>query len=300
MIKKILIAVAILLVTTMSYSFDLTKESIQVVIPFSPGGGVDATFKSIMNYATKHNIKLVPIYRPGAEGLIGVNELAKSKNDGYTVGIVTTGNIAIYRMKNKTDNIKPVMGIRNAPIALIVNAKSPIKTLADYENTIKNDPKFSFGFAAPAQRMYFNQLTELMKITNEPITIAYKGGSNVITDLLGGHITSALLPYNITSTHADAGTIRIIAINSSMVPKNSTNAMLLQKQYSQWEDFDWYCLVMPPDTSTEITKVWVAFINQYLNSSATLDEFKRDNIELVSRDPQKAEETVRTFITRSQ
>jgi hypothetical protein len=57
---------------------------------------------------------------------------------------------------------------------------------------------------------------------------------------------------------------------------------------------------MPPDTSTEITKVWVAFINQYLSNSATLDEFKRDNIELVSRDPQKAEETVRTFITRSQ
>ena len=288
-----------LLVTTMSHSFDLTKEPIKVVIPFSPGGGVDATFKSIMNYATKHNIKLVPVYRPGAEGLIGMNELAKSKNDGYTVGIVTTGNIAIYRMKNNTDNIKPIIGIRNAPIALIVNAKSPIKTLADYENAIKNDPKFSFGFAAPAQRMYFSQLTELMKIRNEPINIAYKGGSNVITDLLGGHITSALLPYNIISTYADTDTIRIIAINSSTVPKNSPNSMLLQKHYVQWEDFDWYCLITPPDTTTEVIKAWTIFINQYLNDPATLDEFKRDNIELVSSDPQKAEETVKTFIAKS-
>ena len=253
-----------------------------------------------MNYATKQNIKLVPIYRPGAEGLIGMNELSKSKNDGLTVGLVTTGNIAIYRMKNKTDNIKPIMGVRNAPIAVVVNSNSSIKTLTDYENAIKNDSKFSFGFAAPAQRMYFTQLTELMKIKNEPTIIPYKGGANVITDLLGGHITSAILPYNIISSHADAGAIRVIAINSSSVPANSPNAKLLQKQYAQWEDFDWYCLVMPPDTSTEITKVWVAFISQYLSNSATLDEFKRDNIELVSRDPQKAEETVRTFITRSQ
>lgn len=284
----------------MSYSLDLTKETIQVIIPFSPGGGVDATFKSLANYATKHNIKLVPIYKPGAEGLIGMNELSKSKNDGYTVGIVTTGNIAIYRNKNKTDNIKPVMGIRNAPVAVIVNANSTINTLSDYENAMKNDSKFSFGFAAPAQRMYFSQLTELMKVKNELNMIPYKGGANVITDLLGGHITSAILPYNIIASHADAGSIRVIAINSSTVPANSPNAKLLQKQYSNWEDFDWYCLVLPPDTNTEIIKVWNTFINQYLNDPATLDEFKRDNIELVSRDPLKAENTVKTFITKSQ
>jgi len=298
MIKKILLTF-ILLVASTSYSFDLTKEPIQVIIPFSPGGGVDATYKSIMNYATKQNIKLVPIYRPGAEGLIGMNELSKSKNDGYTIGLVTTGNIAIYRIKNKIDNIKPAMGVRNAPVAVVVNSNSSIKTLADYENAIKNDSKFSFGFAAPAQRMYFTQLTELMKVKNEPTMIPYKGGSNVIIDLLGGHITSAILPYNIISSHADAGTLRIVAINSSSVPANSPNAKLLQKQYSHWEDFDWYCLVMPPDINPEITKVWVAFINQYLSDPATLDEFKRDSIELVSRDPQKAEETVKTFITKS-
>jgi tripartite-type tricarboxylate transporter receptor subunit TctC len=298
MIKQVLILLSLFL-TTVVYAIDLTKEPIQVIIPFSPGGGVDATYKSIMNYATKQNIKLVPMYKPGAEGLIGMNELSKSKNDGFTIGLVTTGNIAIYRMKNKTDNIKPVMGIRNAPIAVVVNANSSIKTLADYENAIKNDSKFSFGFAGPAQRMYFTQLTELMRVKNEPTIIPYKGGSNVITDLLGGHITSAILPYNIISTHVDTGSLRIVAINSSTVPVNSPNAKLLQKQYSHWEDFDWYCLVMPPDTNHEITKAWITFINQYLSDPATLDEFKRDNIELVSRDPNKADETVKIFITKS-
>lgn len=298
MIRKILLTLT-LFTMSLAHAVDLTKEPIQVIIPFSPGGGVDATYKSIMNYASKQNIKLVPVYKPGAEGLIGMNELAKSKNDGYTVGIVTTGNIAVYRMKNKTDNIKPVMGIRNAPIAVVVNANSSIKTLADYENSIKTDSKFSFGFAAPAQRMYFTQLTELMKVKNEPTMIPYKGGANVITDLLGGHITSAILPYNIIASHADAGTLRVIAINSSTVPANSTGAKLLQKQYAHWEDFDWYCLVLPPDTSPDVARAWVVFMNQYLNDSAIIEEFKRDNIELVSRDPQKAEETVKTFISKS-
>jgi tripartite-type tricarboxylate transporter receptor subunit TctC len=294
MLKKLLLTLT-LLTTSMTYAFDSNKEPIQVIIPFSPGGGVDATFRSIATYANKQNIKLVPIYKPGAEGLIGMNELSKSKSDGSVIGIVTSGNIAIYRIKNNTDNIKPIIGIRNSPIAIVVNSNSRIKTLADYENAIINDANLSFGFAAPAQRMYFLQLLELMKIKNSPNMIPYKGGSNVVTDLLGGHITSAILPLNIVSKHIDSGALRLLATNSSTEYSNVT---LLQTKYPAWQDFDWYCLVMPPDSSIESQKYWINFVKQYLVDPHTAEEFKQDNIEFVSKDMESAENTVKIFIKR--
>jgi tripartite-type tricarboxylate transporter receptor subunit TctC len=287
-----------LLFSSFSYSFDLTSKPITVVIPFPPGGGVDATVKNLTKYAEKHNIKLVSIYKPGADGLIGMNEISKMPKDGYHVSIATSGNIATYQIKNSNNDLTPLLGIRNSMSAVVVNSNSNIKTFEEYENAIKNDPKFNFGFGAPGQRMLINQLTEMMKVSNKPTMIPYKGGAQVVTDLLGGHITSGILPFNIVASHIDSGALRLIAINAGSPLRKYPSATLLQQKYSAWQDFDWYCLVLPPDTSPEIRKIWVNFMKQYLSDSTVLTEFTQEYAEPVKQDQKSAEATVKTFITR--
>ena len=295
---KLLLLLLTLVFSNIAYSFDLAEKPVNVIIPFPPGGGVDATFKNLARYAEKHNIKLIPVYKPGAEGLIGMNELAKMPKDGHHISIATSGNIATYQIKNNTNDLTPLIGIRNSMSAVVVNSSSNIKTFEEYENAIKNDPKFNFGFGAPGQRMLINQLTEMMKVTIKPVMIPYKGGAQVVTDLLGGHITSAMVPFNIVSSHIDSGALHLIAINASSPLSKYPSVILLQKKYPTWQDFDWYCLVLPPNTSPEIRKDWTSFIKQYLSDPLVLSEFTQEYAEPVKQDQKSAESTVKTFITR--
>jgi tripartite-type tricarboxylate transporter receptor subunit TctC len=285
--------------SSLVHSFELTEKPITVIIPFPPGGGVDATVKNLTKYADKHNIKLISIYKPGADGLIGMNELSKSPKDGYHISVATSGNIATYQVKNNTDDLTPLIGIRNSMSAVVVNSNSPIKTFEEYEYAIKNDPKFNFGFGAPGQRMLITQLTEMMKVTNKPMMIPYKGGAQVITDLLGGHITTAMVPFNIVANHIESGALRLIAINADSTLSKYPNVTLLQKKYPAWQDFDWYCLVLPPDTPAHIRKTWFEFMRQYLSDPIVLEEFKQEYAEPVSKDQKSAEATVKTFIKRN-
>lgn len=296
---KQLLLIFTLLFSSFVYSFDLTDKPITVVIPFPPGGGVDATVKNLAKYAEKHKIKLFPVYKPGADGLIGMNELAKLPKDGYHISVATSGNIATYQIKNNTSDLTPLIGIRNSMSAVVVNSNSNIKTFEEYENAIKNDPNFNFGFGAPGQRMLINQLIEMMKVANKPAMIPYKGGAQVVTDLLGGHITSAMVPFNIVASHIDSGALRLIAINASSVLPKYPSATLLQKKYPAWQDFDWYCLVLPPDTSPEIRKTWVNFMKQYLSDTTVLTEFAQEYAEPVKQDQKSVEATVKTFIART-
>jgi len=296
---KHLLLILTLLFSSFVLAFDLTEKPITVIIPFPPGGGVDATAKNLTKYADKHNIKLIPMYKPGADGLIGMNELSKMPKDGYHISIATSGNIATYQIKNNNNDLTPLLGIRNSMSAVVVNSNSSIKTFEDYENVIKNDPKFNFGFGAPGQRMLINQLTEMMKLTNKPVMIPYKGGAQVVTDLLGGHITSAIVPFNIVASHIDSGALRLIALNASSPLPKYPSVTLLQKKYASWKDFDWYCLVLPPDTSPEIRKAWTIFMKQYLSDPTVLAEFTQEYAEPVKQDQKSAEATVKTFITRT-
>jgi tripartite-type tricarboxylate transporter receptor subunit TctC len=183
--------------------------------------------------------------------------------------------------------------------AVVVNSNSNIKTFEEYENSVKNDPKFNFGFGAPGQRMLINQLTEMMKTSTKPAMIPYKGGAQVVTDLLGGHITSAIVPFNIVASLIDSGGLRLIALNASLPLPKYPSATLLQKKYPSWQDFDWYCLVLPPNTSIEVRKVWTNFMKQYLSDPGVLIEFTQEYAEPVKQDQKSAEATVKTFITRT-
>jgi tripartite-type tricarboxylate transporter receptor subunit TctC len=293
---KYILIIITLFFSSISSAFDLTLKPINVIIPFSPGGGVDATFKNLAKYAASHNIKLVPVYKPGADGLIGMNELSKSPKDGYYVSVATSGTIAIYRLKNNDDALTPLIGIRNSMSVVVVNSKSNITTFDDYEYAIKNNPNFNFGFGAPGQRMLINQLIEKMKITNIPMMIPYKGGANVVTDLLGDHITSGILPFGIVASHIDSGTLRMIAINANFPPEQYFDVPVIQQKYPDWIDFDWFCLVLPPDTEVDIIKAWRNFMEQYLSDPTVLHEFNQEFTEPVNKDQQSAESTVKIFI----
>ena len=65
-------------------------STVKVIVPFPPGGGVDATYRKIEKYAQQQGVNMIPEYHPGAEGVVGMNAAATQSKDGNVLIITTT------------------------------------------------------------------------------------------------------------------------------------------------------------------------------------------------------------------
>ena len=122
-------------------------KPIRLIVPFPAGGGTDIFARVIANKLTE-NVKWVVVVdnKPGAGGNIGIDAVAKSPPDGYTIGLGQTSNLAINPTlypKLPYDSLKdfvPIVLVADAPLVLVVPAGSPYKTLAELVAAAKKKP----------------------------------------------------------------------------------------------------------------------------------------------------------------
>ena len=94
---KCIIIFILLVSNVFAQRFDPTEKSTQVIIPFTPGGSIDINFKYMQRYAAQQKINLIAVYRPGAEGVIGLNKLVDACTDGYCLGFTNLSSVAMHR-----------------------------------------------------------------------------------------------------------------------------------------------------------------------------------------------------------
>ena len=129
------------------------SKPIRLIVPFPPGGGTDIFSREIA-HGLSETLKWVVVIdnKPGAGGNIGIDAVAKSAPDGFTIGMGQTSNLAInptLYSKLPYDPLKdlvPIVLVADAPLVLVVPASSPHKTLADFVVAAKKSPgEITFG-----------------------------------------------------------------------------------------------------------------------------------------------------------
>jgi tripartite-type tricarboxylate transporter receptor subunit TctC len=277
--KKLVGAMALsTLLATMSpyaYSFEATSKTVNVVIPFAPGGGVDQSFRHLQKYALERGITLVAVYRPGADGLIAMRELSNMPKDGFNISVTTAGVLAYQELKDTDKCCTTITGIRDSIGAFVVHPNSPIKTLDDLEKAVKQGDDIKFGYGAPGQRMVLDQFFEFAKPSKAPLMVPYKGGGPVINDLLAGHIDAAQVPMVIVKSHIDAGKLRLIATTRAKIDGYASVPMVEDK-YSKWKELDGFAVVTPAGADPEAVKFWTAFLKEYTGSKQVQQDFAKD------------------------
>jgi tripartite-type tricarboxylate transporter receptor subunit TctC len=263
---KFIVSLFLFLSVSSVQAFDPKLKPIQVVIPFTPGGGVDMTFRHIQKYASQRGIVMVPIYKPGAEGLIGMSELATLPNDGYHVSVNTATVIAYYRMRNPSTDVSIITGISQGVLTVVVNPKVGINTLSDLENALKVGRKLNIGYGAPTQRMFIEQLQDLTHAQPGSILVPYKGGGPVLNDLVSGHIDMAVLPASVVKAQIESG--KLIPI---------TNNIAIKERFTKWESFESYAFIVEKDTNDDAKRFWIDFFKQYLNDTQVKKEINNEN-----------------------
>ena len=201
---------------------DYPTRPITLVVPYPPGGGVDAMARVVAErLAGVLGQQVVVDNRAGGSGLVGTRTFIKNAPDGYTLFLGHTGSISINPSLyanaafDPRKDFAPIGLIASMPVALLANPAFPAKTIGDVVAIAKKEgAKFNIGTSAVGTGGYLS--AELFKsITGvDAAIIPYKGTGQVMNDLLGNHVPIAFGVLPPALGNLQAGTLRAIAVLS--------------------------------------------------------------------------------------
>ena len=206
-----------------AYAQSYPSRTVTLVVPFPPGGGVDALARILaerLSVALKQSV--VVENRTGGGGTVGTRQVAKAEPDGYTLMLAHTGTISINPSLyanagyDPRKDFAPIGLIGSMPVALIAHPSFPAKTVADVIAIAKREPgKLNFGTSAVGTGGYLT--AEYFKsVAGLDMTIVpYRGTAPLMNDLIGGHVpvSFGVLPPAIGNIQS--GSLRAIAVTGT-------------------------------------------------------------------------------------
>lgn len=261
----LLILAACFLWRAPSEAQDYPKSTVQIVVPFAPGGATDIFWRTVADSLSKNlNAPIAILNKPGGGGVVGTSSVVTSKPDGYTLaaGNSDTLNITpLFTPDIPFDTINDLTYIAKFSIFLhtiAVRAESPFKTLEDVAAFAKANPKkLKAGTPGVGTTPYmalhiFNQDAKV-----EITPVAFGGGGEVVPQILGGHVDLAFISIPPIKSQFLAGKIRILAVFSpTRHPVYPDTPTAVEKGYKQTIITTGVGLVGPKGLPTAIVKKW--------------------------------------------
>ena len=254
-----LFAVLALFCGALAQAQDYPARPVRLVVPYAPGGGTDIVARLVAQKLTDAWGKQVLVEnRAGGNGFIGSEYVLKQPADGYTllVSIASTHATAQFLFpKLPYDPFRdflPVTQLALSPVALLVNASQPWKTMRDVVEAAKAQPMHYGTFGHGSTAHMYGELLNLNTGTKLQ-HIGYKGSGPALTDLLGGQVPAALLDIAATKPQILAGKIRALAVTGpkrwQALPDVPTFA---EAGYPGFEVVGWFGAFAPAGTPRPI------------------------------------------------
>jgi tripartite-type tricarboxylate transporter receptor subunit TctC len=272
------------------------NKPIRLVVPFPPGGGTDILARVIGQKLSESLGQAVVVdNKPGAGGNIGVDAVAKSQPDGYTMVIGQTSNLAVNPTlypKLPYDPIKdlaPISLVASAPLVMVVAAGSPLKSLDDVITAAKAKPG-DVTFASPGSGTVAHLSGELLQqAANVKFQhIPYKGAAQALTDLTGGQVQLYMSSVPTALSQIKGGRIRPLVVTSTKrladLPDVPTVA---ESGFKDFETSTWFGLLVRAGTPQTIISKLNSEVNRVLQMPEVREKFASEGAEVVSGTPQQ-------------
>ena len=215
-----LAGVLLTLSSPLTFADNYPSKPIKAIVPFAPGSATDQIGRAFAaKMAESLGQPVVVENRPGANGMIGADVVAKSPADGYTLLFGTNSTNAALKslVKNLPYNqdtaFTPIGYFGSVPLIVAINNDVPAKSLNGFVSIAKANPgKMTFAYASTSQRVSSEMLANDagIKMTG----VSYKSGPNAMTDLIGGQVNMFTADFAVTLPQVQAGKIRGLAVTS--------------------------------------------------------------------------------------
>jgi len=233
---------------------------VKVVVPFGAGGNTDIVARIIAQPLSEAlGQAFVVENRPGAAGALGAEAVAHAPPDGYTLLMASLPQLAILPVMGRTgyDPVKdfaPISNIGTNPFILTVGPALPVKTVAEFVEQVRPQPK-ELAYAAMGAGS-LNHLTMALFLHRAGLdmnAVQYKGGPAGLTDLIGGHIHAYLASVSHVAPYANSNELRFLAVTSeSRVPQFPDVPTLAEAGFPGFRSVLWTGLLGPGGMPKEI------------------------------------------------
>jgi tripartite-type tricarboxylate transporter receptor subunit TctC len=282
------------------------ERPVRLIVPFVPGGAVDAVGRLLGNAMTASlGAPVVIENRGGAGGIIGMEASAHAAADGYTMMVSHSGFAAMpgFYKKLPFDPVADFTGIVTAVsgiYVLVTNPGVPFKSVAELIAYARANPgKLSYASAGVGSTVhlageFFKHAADI-----DIVHVPYKGSGPATTDLVAGQVQMMFGPAVNTLPLAQAGKLKALAVTSgkrsALAPELPTIA---ESGIPGFDVVGWYGLAAPAATPAPAIARLNAVANDALKSPTLIEEFRLQGYEPVGGTPEEATAWIKAEVAR--
>jgi tripartite-type tricarboxylate transporter receptor subunit TctC len=258
---------------------------LKLLVPYAAGGGTDAIARLVAQAVSERLGQTLVVENNGtAGGNVASQQAAASAPDGYTILMANQGPMVVnpHLFKNmKLDPLtafEPVTLITSAPLALVVPAKSNIKTVGEFlEFARKNPGKLSYGSAGngSASHLATVLLAQISKLSF--VHVPYRGAGPALNDLVSGQTDFMITTMPSVAGQIEGGTVRALAVTTMTRAPTLPDVPTLDEAGAKGYDSGaWYGFVVPKGTPAPIiAKIRQATI-EAINTDLVKSRFRNE------------------------
>jgi tripartite-type tricarboxylate transporter receptor subunit TctC len=273
---------------------DYPTRPIRILVPYAPGGISDIAARLVGGKLTDaFGQQVIVENRPGGNGFIAVADAAKSAPDGYTLAMVTVGDVAINPalfkdMPYDVDrDLAPITAVSDAPVVLAANGNTPYKTLADVITAAKTKPD-ALSVSSPGYGTINQLILESIALNTGTkfVHVPYKGGAPAAQALVAGDVPLGVLASSSAAPYVPTGQIRVLGVGSiARSPLNPEWPTLKEQGAGDINASNWTALLAPKAVPQPIIDKLNAKVGEILNMPDVKAKFAAGGVSTIPSTP---------------
>ena len=287
--RSLLLALALF---SAAASAQFPTKPVRIVVPYAPGGGTDIISRQLaQKLAEAWGQNVFVENRAGANGITGTEVVLKSAPDGHNVVVVVAAHVINASLQasmpfDPVADVTPITLIARSPWVIVVTPSVPAKDLREFVSYAKANPgKLRFGSSEPSSRLAGEQFKQLAGIDLQHVP--YKGGSQIMTDMLGGHIETGFTSTLTVLQHYKSGKLKVLAVAGKLRhPSMPDVPTAIEAGYPDYETYAWYGMYGPKGTPREVVTRIQQEIARVMNLPDTNERLSQFGAEPIASSPE--------------
>lgn len=269
--------------TQQETKLDWPKKTITIICPYSAGGGSDLMSRAVADELAKRlGVSVVVDDKPGGSGSIGMQLLAASKNDGYTLILTACGACTLSPWLNDVtytdESFAPICQVSASPSFICVRKDSGITTFDELVEKAKANPgTITVGSSGAGSSHHIGLAALGLGLANDANLfqhIAYGGGAEAVTNLLGGHVDATATIWSEVSAYIESGDFIPLFCNGPETPDFAGDLPCAADYDLTSDGGTWYAFAAPAGTDQAIVDLLETTILDIMAQPETVQTFE--------------------------
>ena len=281
--KLFALALALLVLPALAQTYP--TKPVRIVVPFAPGGGSDFIARFMAQRLTESlGSQVIVENKPGAGGVLGIEQGIKSAPDGYTLTLIAssyTVNPSIYKLNfDPVTDVTPIIQMSQGPLLVVAHPSLPVKTIKELIALAKSKPG-SVNFASSGQGSVIHLATELfasmahVKMNHIP----YKGTGPALTDTISGQTSIFFSSTATAMPHVKSGRLKAIAVTTAKrIPALPEVPTVAESGLPGYDVTLWHGLIGPKGLPRAIVDRINADVTKSLKLKETAEQLQNDGV----------------------